>query len=93
MAAQLSRELGIRVNRKQKKVSESTVNLHERKTAKNCYAYLERARRVVDNENIPVETIEFKWAGYLLPNVVIGPKQSRRFDAFWVFHDAPASAF
>lgn len=65
-------------------------NLHERKMARSCYAYLERVSQMPGGINIPVETIEFKWAGYLLPNVVIGPRQARRFDAFWVFHDTPS---
>ena len=64
-------------------------NLHERKMARNCYAYLQRVRQIPSGIDIPVETIEFKWAGYLFPNAVIGPRQVRRFDAFWVFHDTP----
>jgi hypothetical protein len=64
-------------------------NLHPRKTALNCYVYLERARNVTVGRDVPVETIEYKWAGYTLPNAVIGPGSERRFDAFWVFHETP----
>lgn len=69
----------------------SVRNLHPRKPALNCYVYLERARNLSRDHDIRVETIELKWAGYTLPNAVIGPKSSRRFDAFWVPHDHPTS--
>lgn len=64
-------------------------NLNQHKMARNCYAYLEHVRRLFDNMDFPVETNEFKWAGYILPNAVIGAGSKRRFDAFFVFHDAP----
>jgi hypothetical protein len=64
-------------------------NLHPRKAALNCYAYLERVRDISAHRDIRVETIEFKWAGYTLPNAVIGAGSERRLDAFWVPHNAP----
>jgi hypothetical protein len=64
-------------------------NLHLRKTAVNCYAYLEKAYNLTTNSDIPVETIELKWRAYTLPNAIIGPNSSRQFDAFWLFHHDP----
>ncbi|MGO9644797.1 MAG: hypothetical protein ACLPY5_08635 [Candidatus Bathyarchaeia archaeon] len=64
-------------------------NLNPRKMATNCYAYLERVRRITENADIPIETIEFKWSGYTLPNAVVGAGSSRSFDAFYVLIDDP----
>jgi len=65
-------------------------NLHLRKAAINCYVYLERARDISNGVDIPLETIEFKWAGYRQPNAIIGPGSARDFDAFFVFHQTPS---
>ncbi len=67
-------------------------NLHERKPATNCYVYLEHAYDISQQVDIDLETIEFKWEGYMQPGAVIGPKSCRCFDAFWVFHDEPSHA-
>jgi hypothetical protein len=66
-------------------------NLHQLKAAINCYVYLEHVRNISNDEDIPIQTIEFKWAGYTLPNAIIGPNSNRSFDAFWVFHNTPKS--
>jgi len=64
-------------------------NLHPSMAALNCYAYLEAVRNGSSQTDIPIQTVEFKWAGYILPNALVGPGSSRRFDAFWVFHERP----
>jgi len=64
-------------------------NLHPRKTALNCYAYLQHVRNMGTNTDVPVETIEYKWSGYTKPNAIIGPASARSFDAFWVSHQTP----
>jgi len=68
-------------------------NLHERKLALNCYAYLKHAKNQVTGEEIPLETVEFKWTATKLPSVMIGPKSSRCFDAICVLHRNPAEPF
>ena len=63
-------------------------NRHRRKPAVNCYVYLERAKALT-GEPIRYETAEGHWCGYTHPNALIGPQASRRFDAFYVFHENP----
>jgi hypothetical protein len=69
-------------------VSVSNANRHQ--TAKNCYVYLEKVTKIDPVATIPVQAVEFKWAGYTLPNAHISPLSSRRFDALWIPHDEPA---
>jgi len=64
-------------------------NRHFDKAATNCYVYLSRVCNLGTAQEIPLKTIEFKWAGYMLPNAHILPNQSRRFDAFWIAHRNP----
>jgi hypothetical protein len=64
-------------------------NRHRDKIATNCYVYLAKAINLNTSEEIPLKTVEFKWAGYVLPNAHILPKQARGFDAFWIAHDRP----
>ena len=66
-------------------------NLHRTKTATNCYAYLERAINLQTSTEIQLKAVEFKWAGYVLPNAHIPPGKKRAFDAFWIAHDHPTS--
>lgn len=61
-------------------------NLNSRTPAINCYVYLEQVRDLSNNSNIPIETIEFEWAGYTQPNAVILPNASRHFRAFNILH-------
>jgi hypothetical protein len=65
-------------------------NRHRRNTARNCYVYLERMVNLTTSAEIPLKAVEFKWAGYLLPNAHIPAGQVRKFDAFWVFNSSPA---
>jgi hypothetical protein len=65
-------------------------NHHPDKFATDCYVYLEKVVRTRPTpEIIPIKTVEFKWAGTLLPNVGIAPKSFREFDAFYILYDAP----
>lgn len=65
----------------------SVKNMHSRKTANNCYVYLEKAVRLNPKVEIPLKSFEFKWEGYTLPNAHISPKTERGFDAFFILHD------
>lgn len=58
-------------------------NLHPYKAALNCYAYLAKAKNLSTGVELPLETVEFKWAGYILPNANISPSSQRAFDAVW----------
>lgn len=64
-------------------------NRHLRKIATNCYVYLARVVNIETSEEIPLRSIEFKWAGYVLPNAAILPGQARRFDGLWLAIDRP----
>lgn len=66
-------------------------NLNPYKHARNCYAFLERVYNSNKKELIPTRSIEFKWAGYTLPNATILPGSSRYIDGFYVFHDLPTT--
>jgi hypothetical protein len=65
-------------------------NRHRKKIATNCYAYLEKAIDLETCKELPFKTVEYKWAGYILPNATILPRQARRLDAFWIDHRTPA---
>ena len=65
-------------------------NLHHRRTATNCYVYLEKAIKLDEPAvEIPFKSVELKWSGYTLPNAHILPKTARLMDAFAVFHRLP----
>jgi hypothetical protein len=63
-------------------------NRHREKLALNCCVYLENAIKRPDI-NIPLKTIEFKWAGTRWPSVGIAAGTSRLFDAFFIRHPQP----
>ena len=64
-------------------------NRHRSKIATNCCVYMAKAINLDTSQEIPLKTVEFKWAGYVLPNAHILPGQVRRFDAFWLAHHLP----
>lgn len=72
-------------------------NLDPGRAARNCLVYLS-GYQVLDNDASlkdewrPVETIEFKWEGYTLPNATILPGGTRLFDAAACLLLAPARA-
>ena len=60
-------------------------NLHLKKSATNCYAYLMKVvDRSAKKKLFDIETPELKWAGYVFPNALIAPKSYRKLDAFWI---------
>jgi len=66
-------------------------NNHLRKTARNVYGYLESVTDVKTGTHIDFEAVEFKWAGYILPNATIPSEHTRKLDAFWIAHPNPNS--
>jgi hypothetical protein len=65
-------------------------NLHHRKTATNCYVYLEKALKLDRPPiEIPFKTVELKWSDYILPNAHILPGTARPVDAFAILHRLP----
>jgi hypothetical protein len=67
----------------------SVRNLHRERVARECYVYMTHLVHVDSGAVIPLKTVEFKWAGYRLPNAAIAPQSSRDFDAVWFFHEQP----
>jgi hypothetical protein len=64
-------------------------NKHRNKWAINCCAYLESAIQRSTGTSIPLETIEFKWAGTQLASVGIAPGKARKFDACLILQKEP----
>lgn len=64
-------------------------NNHIRVVARNVYAYLDNVVEVGTNRRVEYGSVEFKWAGYTLPNAIIPPGGTRRLDAFWIPHPQP----
>src|SRR5205823_3727783 len=64
-------------------------NHHHRKAAVNLFAYVDKILNVETGQETRPQTVEIKWAGTSLPSVRIGPKASRKLDAFWVSHSVP----
>jgi hypothetical protein len=64
-------------------------NLHERKMAVGCVAYLESIRDISTGEVRVPEPVEFKWKGMKTAKVAIPPKTNRLLDAFFVFCSSP----
>lgn len=63
-------------------------NRHRLRTAQDCVGYI---RAVVDTKTgqaVPFESVELKWAGYVLPHATISPASFRKLDAFWLAHNA-----
>jgi hypothetical protein len=59
-------------------------NLHERKPAINCTAFLHEIKRAGSDEPIPFQKFELKWAGTCVPYVTIMAGECRCFDAFFI---------
>lgn len=64
-------------------------NNHIHEVARNVYAYLDNVLEVGSNQQLEYGSVEFKWAGYTLPNAIIPPGGDRRLDAFWIPHPQP----
>lgn len=64
-------------------------NLHKRKIALGCTAYIESIKDLQSDIPVSLPTVELKWEGYTLPNASIMPKSNRGLDAVFVFHQLP----
>jgi hypothetical protein len=64
-------------------------NLNPYKFARNCYVFPESIYDLGAAKKIPVQIIELKWSGYILPNATIPPSSQRPFDSFFVLQDNP----
>jgi hypothetical protein len=59
--------------------------------ALNCTAYLESFRNLQTGEVNRPQTIELKWAGYILPQAPILPNSHRDLDAGFILYDNPST--
>lgn len=64
-------------------------NLNPYKHARNCHGFLEEVKKLSTGQYMPVECIEFKWAGYTEPHATILPSKCRYLDGFYVYHEVP----
>ena len=64
-------------------------NLHHRRAAVQCYAYVERIRNLGAGEHISVRTIELKWGGTSIPGVRIAAQGERLLTVLSTIRDAP----
>jgi len=64
-------------------------NRHRSKTARNCCVYLQQVTKLDPTTDIPVKQVEFRWAGYSLPNAHVFAKRARPFDAFFLLEEHP----
>lgn len=64
-------------------------NLNPNKQAINCYGFLEYVKDLNTNNDRKLRSIEFKWAGYVLPNSTIMNSSSRQLDTFYVIKTNP----
>jgi hypothetical protein len=65
-------------------------NLNPYKQATNCYGFLEYVKDLNTNNDRKLKSMEFKWAGYILPNATIMNSSTRQLDAFYVLHNTPS---
>ena len=68
-------------------------NDHKRKTAKNSKAYIIDLEEEGNGNKLLTSELPLKWRGYQMniPSIDIPPNESRKFDAFFVLHNAPSS--
>ncbi len=67
-------------------------NNHKRKTAKNSKAYIISLKAEGNEKELLTSELPLKWSGYQMniTSIDIPPKESRKFDAFFVLHSAPS---
>jgi len=68
-------------------------NLHDRTTAHDCVAYLEKIRDVSTGKEWVPDLVEFKWKGVKGSRIAIPPKKCRYLDAFHVYHGSPRMVY
>jgi len=59
-------------------------NAHKDKMARNCVAYIEKIKNLVNGNTRILELVELKWKGVTNVGVSIAPRQSRYIDAFHI---------
>jgi len=64
-------------------------NLHERRMALNCVAYLRNIKKISGRKAKIHDLVEFKWKGVNTTGVVIPPNEYRILDALRVSHVSP----
>lgn len=66
-------------------------NLNPHIHARNCYAFLDQVTELSSGKRLDPKCVEFKWAGYVLPNATILPNAFRQIDGVFVFHETPST--
>lgn len=69
------------------------VNDHRTRTAFNCFGYLQHIKELPSGATIQPPPVEYKWRGAMWPAATIPFRGSRELDAFFVYHDEPASLY
>lgn len=64
-------------------------NLHRRRLAHDCVAYVERIRDVRTGALLPVRAVELAWAGYGHPAATIIAGADRDLDLGHIYHEKP----
>jgi hypothetical protein len=70
-------------------------NIHRRKIALNCIAYLRGIRKISGSKrakNIH-DLVELKWKGVKINEVTIPAKEYRNLDAFYIVHVSPSTVY
>lgn len=69
----------------------TVVNMHKRKTARNCKAYITSLREENNAKELLTQELPLKWRGYQmnLPSIDIPPNKTEKFDAFLILHNEP----
>jgi hypothetical protein len=68
-------------------------NLHHRKNAFDCIAYLESVKNIATTHKQLYPPIELKWNVVTVPRVIIPPGYIRAFGAFYVSHENPSNIY
>jgi len=65
------------------------MNLHYKKIALYCIAYLENSKNISTGDEKTFPPVEFKWQALNVSRTVIPPRYARGLDAFFVPHETP----
>lgn len=64
-------------------------NLHQRKMARDCVAYLEGITNLSTGVSRVCELVEFKWRGVREARVTVPAASFRKLDSFHIYEDSP----
>jgi hypothetical protein len=71
----------------------ASVHNHRRaRAAVHTYGYLDRITNLADDADLPLRTVELKWAGFVFPNALIRAGGYREIDCCWIDHATPSVA-